>query len=185
MVKRFCLKSFILITLALAAVYSGFADDSRTGRNILEVQEGKKAAFGLGAEWNMNSRSNFAGGMIFAFDCNINQHIALGLNATASYDFAGIVVIEPAALFRWYCLQKLGLYLQADLGAYLILEDNETKPMFSGGLRLGWRFMFGKTFFLEPYARVGYPHMFGVGAMIGVRFPKNSKSKADGSAANR
>ena len=37
----------------------------------------KKAAFGLGPEWNMNSRENFAGGAVLGFDYNLPHSFAL------------------------------------------------------------------------------------------------------------
>jgi len=39
-----------------------------------------------------------------------------------------------------------------------------------GGLRAGYRLPLGDMFFIEPFGRVGYPFMFGIGALAGVRF---------------
>ena len=135
-----------------------------------------RASIGLGAEFNMNSRENFAGGAVLNFNFNIGSSFAVGINATASSNFLGIFVIEPAALFRWYILSKshTGLFLQADAGAYLVFEDNEITPLFMGGLRAGFRLPLGEVFFIEPFGRMGYPFVFGVGAMAGVRFRKKA-----------
>ena len=131
-----------------------------------------KAAIGIGPEWNMNSRDNFAMGGVFGFDFNLGNSFAVGLTAAYSNNFSGIQVIEPAALFRWYFLTKdhTGLFVQADLGAYLILEDGDFTPMFLGGLRGGLRLPLGVMFYVEPFGRIGYPFAFGVGALAGVRF---------------
>ena len=61
-----------------------------------------RASIGIGAEWNMNSRENFAMGGIFSFDVNLGSSFAVGINATASSNFFDFYVIEPAAMFRWY-----------------------------------------------------------------------------------
>jgi hypothetical protein len=119
----------------------------------------------------MNSRENFAGGAVLGFDFNLSRAIAVGLTVTYSNNFSGISVIEPAALFRWYIFgNSAGLFVQADVGAYLVLEERELTPLFLGGLRGGFRFPLGELFYVEPYGRVGYPFAFGVGAMAGVRF---------------
>ena len=136
-----------------------------------DEQGEKKAAVGLGAEFNMNSRYNFAGGAVLGFDFNLSRALAAGFTVTYSSNFSGISVIEPAALFRWYIFGGgAGLFVQADAGAYLVLEDGELTPLFMGGLRGGFRLPLGELFFIEPYGRGGYPFVFGVGVIAGTRF---------------
>jgi len=120
----------------------------------------------------MNSRENFAAGLVFGFDFNLGSSFATGFNVTGSANFSGIVVLERAAMFRWYFLGRnhLGWFAQADAGTYLVFEDDNVKPMFLGGLHCGIRLPLGASFFVEPFGRVGYPFMFGVGAVAGVRF---------------
>jgi len=131
----------------------------------------KKAAIGIGLEWNMNARENFAGGAVFSFDYNLPRAFALGVNVTASSNFSGITVIEPAAFLRWYFLGGYnGFFIQADLGVYLILEDEDLTPMFLGGFRGGFRFPLGNSFYVEPFGRIGYPFAFGIGALAGIKF---------------
>ena len=132
----------------------------------------RKMAISLGPEWNMNSRENFAAGAALNFDYNLGSSFAIGLNITFSSNFSGIAVIEPAALFRWYFLgdNSGGWFVQAETGVYLIFEDQDITPMFLGGLRGGFRLPLGEMFFVEPFGRMGYPFMFGVGALAGVRF---------------
>jgi hypothetical protein len=136
-----------------------------------EQEQENKAAIGIGAEWNMNSRENYAGGAVLAFDYALPQSFALGLNVTASSNFSGITVIEPAALFRWYILGGgNGLFIQADCGAYMVLEEENFKTMFLGGLRAGFRIPLESKFYIEPYGRIGYPFAFGIGALAGIKF---------------
>jgi hypothetical protein len=60
-------------------------------------------------------------------------------------------------------------FVQADIGAYLFLEEGEVTPMFNGGLRVGYRIPLG-SFYIEPYGRGGYPYIFGIGLAAGVKF---------------
>jgi len=130
-------------------------------------------AVGLGVEWNMDSRDNFAGGGVFNIDFNLpSVPLALGITAAFSSNFYDNFVIETSALFRWYFLGKnhSGLFAQADAGAVFIFESEEMTPLFMGGLRGGFRLPLGDMFFIEPYGRVGYPFMFGVGVLAGIMF---------------
>jgi hypothetical protein len=53
-------------------------------------------------------------------------------------------------------------------------EKNITMPSdtvrLSAGFSLGWRFLLGTYFFIEPAIRAGYPYIAGVGLSAGVRF---------------
>jgi len=119
----------------------------------------------------MNSRVNFAGGGVLAFDYALPHSFAVGLNVTASNNFSGITVIESAVLFRWYFLGGYtGFFVQADGGASFLLEDGEFSHVFLGGLRGGFRLPLKSKFYLEPYGRIGYPFAFGVGVLTGIKF---------------
>jgi hypothetical protein len=131
-----------------------------------------RAGLGLGPEFNMNARENFAGGATLGLDFNLPKTLfALGLTATASYNFEGFITMEPMAMFRWYSPGgSTGFFVQADAGAFLILEQGEfISPMALGGIRAGFRLPLGERMYLEPYGRAGYPFMFGIGLVGGVR----------------
>jgi len=146
--------------------------DARADR----VDQGeKKMAAGAGLELNLNARDTVAMGFPFTFDYNLPINaapFAAGANVIVSSGFAGATVLELAVVFRWYFLGSgyTGFFAQADLGAYLIFEDKETYPFFLGGLRAGYRLPFGSRFYAEPHFRLGYPFVFGVGALAGIRF---------------
>jgi hypothetical protein len=146
------------------------------GQNV-SAQTDNLINLGLGAELNMNSRENFAGGIVLGFDYNLPSYIpfAVGLNVTGSSNFLGINVMEFTALFRWYFLgvwhEKW--FLQADIGANTVFEDKIINPMFTGGLRSGYRFLLGDSFYIEPFGRFGYPYAWGVGVMTGYAFGGN------------
>jgi len=138
------------------------------------AQEEEKTAVGLGLEWNMNSIKNFAAGAVLGYDYNLPAAVpfAMGVTVTASTNFFGAIAIEPAAMFRWYFLEKghSGFFAQVDLGTFLFFDDGDFTPYFLGGLRGGYRLPFGSKFYVEPYGRLGYPFAFGIGALAGIMF---------------
>jgi hypothetical protein len=160
----------IFTAIFLICGLCAFAQEAEQAR-----PRGKKVAVGLALEgWNFNSRENFSSGAALGFDIDIPYFIAMGAGCTASHDSGNLIVLEPAALFRWYVIgmktqQHAGFFLQADGGAYLILEDEEVTPLFAGGLRIGYRQLMD-SFYIEPYGRFGYPYVFGVGLSAGVKF---------------
>jgi len=133
----------------------------------------KKMSVGAGAEWNMASRHDFAGGAVLNFLYNLPGSTAVGLSFTGSMNFNNIYVLEPAFLVRHYFSQEhySGFFIQYDTGAFIAFEKKGITPMVKSGLTGGYRFLLGSSFFyIEPYGRAGYPFAFGLGAMAGVRF---------------
>jgi len=159
------LKKLFVLALFLSCCTGIFAQNGTNNRD-------NRAAIGIGPEWNMDSRSNFAMGGVFGFDVNLPKSLALGFTVTGSNNFDEITVLEPAALFRWYFLNSghTGFFIQADLGAFLIFEGGDVTPLFLGGLRGGYRFVLAPRFYVEPYGRIGYPFAFGIGAIAGLTF---------------
>ena len=124
---------------------------------------------GLGGEANGNSKEKPAAGGILTMGLDINSFFAVGLKNAVSFSFEDLIVLENAAFFRYYPIKNMGLFLQADLGATVLFENEKAKPVFLGGLLVGWRFNFGKFFYLEPSARGGYPFIWGAGLTAGVK----------------
>ena len=94
-------------------------------------------------------------------------------------------VLELNFLLRYYFMgaspsaegsPSAGPYLQFTGGPALFFDkaENVSIPAKWGtvsiGLTFGWRFLFGKLFFAEPYIRAGYPYIAGAGVSAGVRF---------------
>jgi hypothetical protein len=133
-----------------------------------------KMSIGMGAEWNMASRHNFAGGATVNFIHDLPGSSALGLSFRGSWNFNAIYVLEPAFLIRHYFSQDTnsGFFLQFDVGAFIALEEQGITPMIMSGLGAGFRLPLGKSksFYIEPCGRLGYPFAFGLGAMAGFRF---------------
>jgi len=150
-----------------------FPDEPVQDEPVQAEQSDKKVAISLGVEWNLNSNDKFSGGATFGFDYNLSHLFAVGFTTTYTNNFSGKSTIEPAALFRWYFRGKgtIGFFAQADLGACIILEEGkDLDTKFLGGLRGGVRLAFGSLFFVEPYGRAGYPFMFSLGVLAGLRF---------------
>jgi len=114
------------------------------------------------------------------FDYNLPTAIplAVGVSIIGSTNFSGIYVAEFTGLFRWYFLGRGydGFFAQANVGYNLALQEGSPMPLI-GELRAGYRFPLGKMVYVEPYGRAGYPAVWGVGVMAGIRFP--SKEQED------
>jgi len=171
--------SFFLSVIALTLLaYSFFVPVALTAQDLGE----NELSLGGGMEWNMNSREMFAGAFSFIAGFNLpvpSKNMSIGTTAVYSNNFFGFSVVEIAGIFRWYFVGQgySGFFVQADLGAYLFMEEGNTTPLFAGGLRGGYRFLLGK-FYLEPYGRLGYPFAFGVGMVGGVSL-QLSKNKGN------
>ena len=161
-------KRFFFLLLFLACSMAAFTQD-------------KKMAVGIGAEWNMDSRRDFAGGGILVFDYKLPRFVSLGVMIEGSSNFSGTHVIEPAFLFRAYYLENeyRGFYFQTDLGASFIMEpesEPEREPNRDVWIRpivgfgVGYRAFLGPVFYVEPFGRLGFPFAFGLGMIAGLRF---------------
>jgi len=129
------------------------------------------------AESNIFSVTNiaFGGGAALGY----GDGAALGLKVAYCSDFENLRTLELNFLVRLY-LPRLtghqGLFLQFLFGPGLFTPDDEAvsipspKGRFTAGLSLGWRFLLGRNFFLEPAVRGGYPYIAGLGLSAGLRF---------------
>jgi hypothetical protein len=135
------------------------------------AQEPTGFALGFGVEGNNNTRKGVALGENLYFTYSFNNALEAGLQLGINYDFQNILALEPMVMGRWYFYDLFGgrIFAQADLGATLILEGEQLRPLALGGLALGIRFPLG-AWFVEPYARGGYPFMWGAGVNGGYRF---------------
>jgi hypothetical protein len=127
---------------------------------------------GLGLEWNWNSRHNFAAGIPIYFGFNLEGKYKLGTIITISNNFGNFTVIEPTIFIRRYFYDNVfsGVFVQGDVGAFLIFESGDLIPMLDVGARVGYRKFLGPSFHIDPYVRLGYPFGFGIGAIMGFSF---------------
>jgi hypothetical protein len=133
-------------------------------------------------ESGMYSVSNLAigGGVALGY----GDRLAFGLKVIYWNDMEEVRSLELNFLTRFYFFNKEGAlalapsgpFIQFNIGPVIFAwdEQNITMPsetvMTSAGLSLGWRFLFGRYFFIEPAIRGGIPYLFGAGLSAGVRF---------------
>jgi len=129
--------------------------------------EEMKIATGLGTEWNGNSPEMIAVGFAFNFDYSLPVSpapFAIEFMVTSSNNYTGTRAVEFAALFRWYFDEKShnGLFLQAEAGINLIFDNSGKSVPFPvlAGLRIGYRKLHDKSYYIEPYAGIGYSFFF-------------------------
>jgi len=165
-------KLIILVCFILLFGQAGFA----------QSENHKAISVGLGPEFNMNARENFAGALSLSIDYQLPVQLAIGLSVIGSANFSETNVLEAAGIFRWYILgdNHTGLFVQTDLGLHLISERSVIKPMFGGGLRAGYRLLLGESFYIEPYGRFGFPYFYGVGVLAGMPFRFSAKASNSG-----
>ena len=129
---------------------------------------------GAGMEANANTREGAALGtsLASAVDLNLwNQLFSAGIRLGFSGNMDTVNTLETTALFRYYLpLPISGLFAQADLGGAFFFENGESYPAFLGGLAVGWRYNIAKFFYIEPFARGGYPFIWGIGLQAGTSF---------------
>ena len=156
-----------------------------------EIFNEKTIAIGLGPEINMNSGANtgvgnVAIGAVVTVDISFFSFWAAGLTGKLSHDMSSAWVVEGGLFIRRYFpgvppRQKerhSGFFAQAEGGFHLIAQDhafmNEGERLFRAmaGLRIGYRFLLGplRFFYVEPFARAGFPFAGGIGLMGGIRF---------------
>jgi len=161
-------KVAFLIVIVLTIGQIGFSQEAEI-ETVSEDNNVHVISVGLGPELNMNAPEGFAGGIGLNINYQLPRSLAAGLIISASHDFDETSVLELGAMLRLYLFgaEYSGFFAQADLGTTLIFYDNETTPVFMGGLRAGYRISLGSAF-VEPYLRVGYPYLFGVGVIGGI-----------------
>jgi hypothetical protein len=133
-------------------------------------------------ETNFFSLNNaaFGGGAALGY----GNKMSFGLKVVYCKDLQGVSTLELNFLVRLYLsvffqpesAGSSGLFIQFSGGPAIFGKNNNNIAVpagigsFSAGLSLGWRFPFGRFFFIEPLIRGGYPYIVGAGLSAGVRF---------------
>jgi hypothetical protein len=130
---------------------------------------------GLGLETNMNSDLSLTLGRSLSFELQLFKYVMNGAILTISDDFHTFTTIEPTIFVRWYFLDPrltyTGLFVQGELGMAFALAWDTTVPFISIGLAAGYRLPLQHgDYYVEPYIRVGYPYIIGIGVKTGGRF---------------
>jgi len=143
---------------------------------------------GIGPEFNVYSRVGLAFGGAFFLGIDLNDDFSAGLKMALFDNFDTIGTFETLLFFRYYLpwlhLPKStdGPFAQIEAGSVILFERGyyknlEAFPSFSGGLSAGWRFNFGGHWYVEPSARAGYPHIWGLNVTAGIRFKREVVTK--------
>jgi hypothetical protein len=173
--------AFLLVFLSVFCVVSVFAQSSPAHEDLWVCPV---------FETGLYSVSNIAigGGAALGY----GDRVAFGLKVIYWDDMDEVRSLEMNFLVRFYFFNKAranalwgeapsgdgpsGPFVQFNIGPVIFAwdEQNITLPsesaMTSAGLSLGWRFLLGRFFFLEPCIRGGTPYLFGAGLSAGVRF---------------
>ncbi|MDR2972728.1 MAG: hypothetical protein LBU83_12530 [Bacteroidales bacterium] len=132
--------------------------------------------FGVGGDLALYSAYGYSygGSVIFGYGTGT----AMGIKAFWFFSPEEIDTAEINALIRFYLKgadSYQGPFLQVMGGASVYFKNGYFSFPFkhgsiSAGLCFGWRFIFAKYLFAEPYIRAGYPFAAGAGVNAGFRF---------------
>jgi hypothetical protein len=105
--------------------------------------------------------------------------VVFGLKVIYWNDMEDISELELNFFLRFYLFSptgKSGFFIQLNGGPVIFYQSEESIAVpseigtVSGGLSLGWRFLLGGHFFIEPAIRAGYPYIVLAGLSAGLRF---------------
>ncbi|MDR0638534.1 MAG: hypothetical protein LBG27_06495 [Spirochaetaceae bacterium] len=140
----------------------------------------------LGAEGNGYSPTSIGIGARLSGDYRFGEMLSIGTSSLICGDGV-LTTLEFSGNVRYYFLRNeeslikhynwasiFHLFLQAEAGAAVFIDENNSlQPHFMASLVAGSRIALSRfgSFYIEPYVRVGYPHMFGIGLLGVYRFP--------------
>jgi len=150
-----------------------------TGINVsLFAQKSEVFWFCPSAEIALYSEQSFSygGGFVIAY----GKNASIGLKGAYFLDEQKVSdVLELNVLFRLHLLKEAanrGPFFQLTGGPAIFFPRDldiilpAKIGMFSASIGFGWRFLFGKTFFIEPQVRGGYPFIAGASLSAGFKF---------------
>jgi hypothetical protein len=102
---------------------------------------------------------------------------AFGIQVLYNYDIKDeLKTLELTSIMRLYLpslSSNFGLFAQINAGLCLFFWEEEPIKKRSGsivgGITVGWRFLFGRSWFVEPAVRLGYPYIAAIGVGAGFR----------------
>jgi hypothetical protein len=129
-------------------------------------------AVGGGAAIGYGDRVAF--GLKVVYWDDMDEVKSLELNFLARFFFFNTEKAPMAS--KASVLAPSGPFIQLNIGPVIFAWNGQNialpseTVMTSAGLSLGWRFLVGRFFCIEPYIRGGTPYLFGAGLSAGVRF---------------
>jgi hypothetical protein len=185
---------FALIVVAVVLGTTAFADepigssefiDSESAADVGNPSEptsssdssGSSLSVGVGGEVNKNSLDGVAVGGAVSVDFRPGRLLAFGVRANVSRDLdqsegvLPLTTIEARALVRFYVLRvgALAVFAQAEGGVWYGDDGEENSLGPTGAVAAGARLPLG-DWYVEGYARGGYPFAWGAGVLVGRAF---------------
>ena len=114
----------------------------------------------------------------FALGAGSGTAIGLRLFYAAAPGRESVTMMELAVFMRLYFLgpeADRGPFAQLNVGAVIFAYKSAVVSIpagagsISAGIAVGWRFPFGKHWYIEPAVRAGYPYVVGAGVSAGFR----------------
>jgi hypothetical protein len=143
------------------------------------------AAFGVGAAFDFRLNKSFGFSFNSALSRNFRRHTTWENYFGARWYFIdlgpkkGSFFLEPglglAVIWSSTNTQYdyFPVFYNGSLLTFLYLNPRQNKkiiPAFDAGLTTGFRFpVLGGDYYLEPYLRLGYPYLYGLGFRFGVK----------------
>ncbi|MCL2721912.1 MAG: hypothetical protein FWD47_11320 [Treponema sp.] len=163
MCKKFLFITLLAVFLLLNA-NPGFAEFKREDIFIAASIET--------APYNFDTLA-FGTGLTFGYGTGA----AIGLKLSCFFDTEGMNALELNFLMKYFFKGfkvNNGLFFQLMTGLVIFnrIDDfsfDTNKGSVTYGLGLGWRFLFGDKWYLEPMVRGGYPYIYSVGISGGIR----------------
>jgi outer membrane protein OmpA-like peptidoglycan-associated protein len=146
---------------------------------------------GAGPEVNIVTleEERFGVGGILSVENRFGPVFAGGVNISASYGWNNFIGLENRIFGRWYFVSTKGIefFFQGDAGLLITLQPLDplkSRGAPSAGLTLGTRIFLPGGWYLEPYARGGYPYLGGAGLLMGFSPARHRSLSAASSQAN-
>jgi hypothetical protein len=172
--------SLFFITAAVLGAIKGGGTQAAYAQDVVGF------SLSLGLEGNGYSPESMGFGARLAGDYRFGEMLSIGTSFLFCSDDV-LMTLEFSGNIRYYFLRNedslikhynwmsvFHLFLQAEGGAAAFIDENNSlRPHFMAGLVAGSRIALSRfgSFYIEPYVRVGYPHIFGVGVLGVYRFP--------------
>jgi hypothetical protein len=176
MKKIICLCFFILAVLGAVGIKTP----------VIYAQDVVGLSLSFGVEGNGYSATGMGFGARLTSDYRFGEILSMGTSillcddkVLTTLEFSGNIrfyfLRDEENLIRFYNLvSTFHIFLQAEGGVAGFLNDgNFVKPLVMAGIAAGSRIALSRygSFYVEPYLRIGYPHIFSVGVLGVYRFP--------------
>ncbi|GHV79741.1 hypothetical protein AGMMS49944_15320 [Spirochaetia bacterium] len=121
---------------------------------------------------------NLGFGGLFQADYRFNSLFAIGVRGGVSYspftEYDRLLTYRGDTFFRWYFYRPLNahFFLQAGMGlmsTHRGWDAENARGTFDVGGAAGVRFLLPHNWYIEVFARVGYPFIVGTGFAFGLR----------------